>query len=120
MLQEAGVVDEQVGRLAAGDEEERRRATEFVRRLIAAGQLDRLGALAVSHVDKEVRLALDEMLQHEQTEDPEQAEGSEPVEEVEEVEGSEGAQSKHVEQVAAAVEVVETIGDPGLVEGPTR
>jgi HEAT repeat protein len=126
MLQEAGVVDEKVGRLAASDEGERRRATEFVRRLIAAGQLDKLSALAVSHVDKAVRLALEELLQSEQPEEAERARDHEPAEGTEGVEGTAGRAlveecgGKQVEQVAAAAGSAETTGDPGLVEGPAR
>ena len=45
MLQEMGVVDRRVEALAASDDAERERAEAFVRRLIRAGQFDRLRAL---------------------------------------------------------------------------
>jgi HEAT repeat protein len=62
MLQEAGVVDARVGRLASAREAERERAHHFVEQLIAAGQLDRLRALAAEHPDENVRQALVAML----------------------------------------------------------
>jgi hypothetical protein len=62
MLQEAGLVDSRVGRLASADETERERARQFVERLIHAGQLDRLRGLAAEHSDEAVRSALAAML----------------------------------------------------------
>jgi len=62
MLQEAGVVDARVARLAAADPAERERATRFVERLVAAGQLDRLRALATEHPDHSARSALNALL----------------------------------------------------------
>lgn len=72
MLQEAGVVDARVGRLASDVEAERDRAERFVERLVHAGQLDRLRGLAAEHSDEAVRVALAAMLP---------PEGDEPEEE---------------------------------------
>jgi len=62
MLQEAGVVDSRVARLASADEAEREGAERFVERLVRAGQLDRLRGLAAEHPDEAVRRALAAML----------------------------------------------------------
>jgi HEAT repeat protein len=67
VLQESGVVDRRVNRLASGTEEEKNRAREFVGRLVAAGQLDRLRALASEHPEQEVREALAALLPPEGT-----------------------------------------------------
>jgi HEAT repeat protein len=62
MLQEMGEVDARVGRLADADDAKRQAAVEFVQRLVAAGQFDRLRALSEIHRDPAVRQALVEML----------------------------------------------------------
>jgi len=62
MLQEAGVVDARVARLASADEAERERAVRFIERLVAAGQLDRLRGLAAEHPDQATRSALSALL----------------------------------------------------------
>lgn len=72
MLQEAGVVDARVGRLASADEAERDRAVQFVERLVNAGQLDRLRGLAAEHSDEAVRWALAALLPPEGEEREEQ------------------------------------------------
>ena len=66
MLQEAGVVDTRVARLASAGEAERERAEKFVERLVAAGQLDRLRAMAATHPNDAVRLALGALLPSEE------------------------------------------------------
>ena len=62
MLQEMGVVDQRVEALAAPDEAEREPAESFVRRLVRAGQHDRLRALAATHPRMEIRDALARVL----------------------------------------------------------
>lgn len=62
MLQEMGVVDRRVEALAASDDAERERAEAFVRRLIRAGQFDRLRALGATHSRPAVRDALSRLL----------------------------------------------------------
>jgi HEAT repeat protein len=65
MLQEMGVVDERVGRLALADVEAQGHAERFVERLIAAGQTERLHDLAADHADERVRRALHGLLRPE-------------------------------------------------------
>ena len=58
MLEEAGVLDEEVGHLVDTDETRRAPARALVHALIAAGQVDRLRDLRDNHADSRVRTAL--------------------------------------------------------------
>jgi HEAT repeat protein len=58
MLEEAGVLDVEVGHLASADTEKRTRARELVLALVDAGQLDRLRGLREEHSDPKVRAAI--------------------------------------------------------------
>ena len=58
MLEQAGVVDAQVQALASSDEPQRVAADEFLRKLVAAGQTERLYALSVDHPTAAVRRSL--------------------------------------------------------------
>ena len=58
MLQEAGVLDEQIDALAAEDAQRRQRAEALVRRLVGVGQLARLREIQAGHANPAVRLAL--------------------------------------------------------------
>lgn len=62
MIQEVGLLDEEVGRLANGDPTAQESAEALIQRLIHIGQTDRLRELAAVHPEAEVRRALDEML----------------------------------------------------------
>ena len=65
MLEEAGVLDEEVGQLLADDPDKRYSARVLVDRLVQIGQLSRLRELAGSHPDPRVREVLADLLPEE-------------------------------------------------------
>jgi HEAT repeat protein len=62
MLEEAGVIDEEVARLADADERRRGSARELMERLIRIGQIGRLRELSERHPDPAIRHELDGLL----------------------------------------------------------
>lgn len=62
VLEDAGIVDQQVNDLAANDQSTRDTARVFVEKVIATGQCDRLRELTEEHVDSAVRWMLARMV----------------------------------------------------------